>query len=107
MKFEGTPYEEVVRKAKTPNKSALLGRSRKYPLREDWEDIKYEIMKEAVRAKFTQHTDLKDTLLVTNNRKLVEHTRRDSCWGDGGDGSGTNWLGKVLMEIREELRKSD
>lgn len=107
MKFEGTPYEEIIRKAKTPNKCALLGRSRKYPLREDWEDIKYEIMKEAVRAKFTQHSDLRDILLATNNRKLVEHTHRDSCWGDGGDGSGTNWLGKVLMEIREELRKQD
>jgi ribA/ribD-fused uncharacterized protein len=104
MKFEGTPQEEVIRNAETSHESAQLGRSREYPMRSDWESIKYEIMKESVRAKFTQHSDLRDILLATNNRHIVEHTDQDRCWGDGGDGSGTNWLGKVLMEVREELR---
>lgn len=104
MKFEGNPYEETIRNAKTPNKAALLGRSRKVPLRDDWEDIKYNIMKEAVLAKFTQHQDLRHNLISTHNRKLIEHTPGDKCWGDGGDGSGTNWLGKILMEIREDLK---
>ena len=61
-------------------------------------------MREAVRAKFQQHEDLRNTLLATGNAMIVEHTERDSYWGDGGDGSGKNMLGKILMEIREELR---
>jgi hypothetical protein len=36
--------------------------------------------------------------------KLVEQTDRDSYWGDGGDGSGKNRLGHLLMRLREELR---
>jgi predicted NAD-dependent protein-ADP-ribosyltransferase YbiA (DUF1768 family) len=31
-------------------------------------------------------------------------TENDSYWGDGGDGSGRNMLGQVLMRVREELR---
>ena len=44
-------------------------------------------------------------LLDKGDRKLVEHMNRDSYWGDGGDGSGQNRLGKLLMKLREELRK--
>jgi predicted NAD-dependent protein-ADP-ribosyltransferase YbiA (DUF1768 family) len=35
----------------------------------------------------------------------VEHTERDAYWGDGGDESGKNMLGQILMEVREELRR--
>ena len=59
----------------------------------------------ALYAKFTQHERLTKMLLDTGDRKLVEHTTRDSYWGDGGDGSGQNRLGKLLMKLREELRK--
>jgi predicted NAD-dependent protein-ADP-ribosyltransferase YbiA (DUF1768 family) len=38
---------------------------------------------------------------------LVEHTARDSYWGDGGDGSGRNRLGHLLMQLRAELRAQE
>lgn len=60
-------------------------------------------MKEALKAKFTQHVALRDLLLSTSNVHIVEHTRNDSYWGDGGDGSGQNKLGILLMEIRSSL----
>ena len=41
---------------------------------------------------------------ITGDAKLVERTANDSYWGDGGDGSGTNRLGQILMLVREELR---
>lgn len=104
MKFEGSPYKETIRTANKPGKAASLGRSRAHPIRPDWEQVKYGIMKEAVRAKFQQHQHLKELLLGTGQAELVEHTSRDRCWADGGDGTGLNWLGKVLMEVREELR---
>jgi ribA/ribD-fused uncharacterized protein len=104
QKFAGTEHEEKVRQAKTPSEAANLGRSRKLPLRRDWESVKDQVMLEAVRAKFTQHDDLRAVLLGTGDAVLVEHTEKDSYWGDGGDGSGKNRLGQVLMQVRAELR---
>jgi ribA/ribD-fused uncharacterized protein len=104
MKFLDDANREEVRTAKTPRIAADMGRDRKRPLRKDWELVKDDIMRKAVRAKFTQHDDLKKLLLDTGDAKLVEHTERDSYWGDGGDGSGRNMLGIILMQIRNELR---
>ncbi len=104
QKFAGTPDEEEVRLAKSPMIAARMGRSRKRPLRKDWESVKHSIMHEAVLAKFTQHADLREILLGTGDAVIVEHTEHDSYWGDGGDGSGKNKLGQILMRVREELR---
>jgi len=104
MKYRGTPREEEIRNAKTPAEAANLGRSRKHPLRKDWESVKDAVMRKALAAKFTQHSDLREILLGTGDAKLVEHTTNDSYWGDGGDGSGKNRLGALLMQLREELR---
>lgn len=84
--------------------AARMGRDRKKKLRRDWESVKVSVMTDAVRAKFTQHDDLRATLLGTGDAKLVEHTENDDYWGDGGDGSGRNMLGQVLMRVRAELR---
>lgn len=62
-------------------------------------------MHEAVRAKFTQHGELREYLLGTGDARLVEHTESDAYWGDGGDGSGRNRLGEILMQVRSELRE--
>jgi N-glycosidase YbiA len=104
QKFAGTEHEEAVRRCKKPSEAASMGRSRKLPLRRDWESVKDQIMLDVVRAKFTQHEDLKELLLSTGDAKLVEHTANDSYWGDGGDGSGRNMLGQILMRVRDELR---
>lgn len=104
QKFAGTEHEEAIRLAKTPRIAADMGRDRKKPLRRDWEAVKDDVMREAVRAKFTQHADLREMLLATGTATLVEHTTNDAYWGDNGDGSGRNMLGRILMDIREELR---
>lgn len=54
-----------------------MGRSRELPLRKDWEKVKDQVMKDVLVAKFTQHDELKQTLLSTGNRTLVEHTEND------------------------------
>ncbi len=107
QKYAGTPREEEIRQAKTPSEAARLGRDRKVSLRRDWESVKDAIMREAVLAKFTQHDDLRELLLSTGDATLVEHTENDSYWGDGGDGSGRNRLGRILMEVRDELRRQE
>ena len=107
QKFQGTEHEEAVRLCKTPRQAAEMGRSRKLPLRRDWESVKDQVMLQAVRAKFSQHADLKAVLLGTGDAVLVEHTEKDSYWGDGGDGSGKNRLGQILMQVREGLRAEE
>lgn len=73
----------------------------------DWSRTKYDRMREVLRAKFTQHEDLKAVLLSTGNARLVEVGRTDNLvnrtWGEV-NGKGLNMLGVLLMEVREELR---
>jgi ribA/ribD-fused uncharacterized protein len=104
QKFAGTKHEEAVRQAKSPMIAARMGRSRERPLRPDWETVKDEIMREVLRAKFAQHPSLKALLLSTGDAGLVEHTNNDRYWGDGGDGSGQNRLGQLLMQLRTKMR---
>ena len=107
QKFVGTDpaWAAAIRVAAGPMKAANMGRSRDHPLRADWEAVKDGVMLEACRAKFTQHNALAATLLRTGDRVLVERTRNDSYWGDGGDGSGRNRLGATLETVRDELRQ--
>jgi ribA/ribD-fused uncharacterized protein len=105
QKYAGTPREEEILQAKTPALAARLGRDRKVKMRGDWESVKDQVMQEVVLAKFTQHEELRLLLLSTGDETLVEHTEKDAYWGDGGDGSGKNMLGQVLMRVREILRR--
>jgi N-glycosidase YbiA len=76
------------------------------PIRKDWEQIKFGIMKEIVRIKF-HNTELKEMLLATGDEELIEINEwHDTTWGVC-DGVGENWLGKILMEIRAELKKDE
>lgn len=104
MKFPGDPpIQERIRLAPTPADAKRLAWN--HPgLREDWDRVRDDVMLEVLRAKFAQHAKLARILLSTGDEELVEHTEKDSYWGDGGDGSGANRLGRLLMQVRSELR---
>lgn len=104
QKFVGTEHAEEIRLTSSPMMAARKARSRKRPLRTDWESVKVDVMRAALRAKFSQHPPLRDLLLGTGEADIIEHTTNDRYWGDGGDGSGRNMLGRLLMEVRAELR---
>ena len=106
QKFDDTDYQEAIRAEKSPMVAARMGRSRSKKLRADWESVKDAVMLDAVRAKFDQHDDARAALLKTGDALLVEHTENDRYWGDGGDGSGKNMLGQILMQVRDESRRS-
>ncbi len=105
QKFANASDQEEIRRANSPMIAARMGRDRKRKLRRDWESVKIGVMREAVEAKFRQHDDLRLLLLDTGEATLVEHTENDDFWGDGGDGSGRNELGRVLMAVRKRLRE--
>lgn len=104
QKFENLEHQEAIRKTQSPMIAARMGRDRKKKLRRDWESVKVSVMREAVLAKFSQHPELRSLLLSTGDAEIVEHTERDRYWGDGGDGSGKNVLGRILMEVRDKMR---
>lgn len=74
----------------------------------NWSKIKFERMRNVLKAKYTQHEGLRDLLLSTGNARLVESCRTDNLvnrtWGEV-NGKGLNMLGVLLMEVRDELRK--
>ena len=96
--------QEEIRQIASPMDAALEGRNRQNPLRPDWEEIKDEVMLQVLRMKFSQNPEIAKELLATGDALLIEHTQNDAYWADGGDGSGKNKLGLLLMQVREELK---
>jgi ribA/ribD-fused uncharacterized protein len=91
--------------APTPEAAAILGRCPNYRLRSDWELIKIPVMRTAVRLKFLTHTEIREVLLLTGDKILVENSPTDYFWGCGIDQTGENHLGRIIMSVRTELRQ--
>lgn len=88
-----------------PNEAKRLGR--KVKLRSDWELVKDGIMYRIVMDKFLQNKELKEQLLNTKDAILIEgNTWNDIYWGVC-NARGKNMLGKILMEVREEIKNLD
>jgi ribA/ribD-fused uncharacterized protein len=104
QKFTDEDHKLKIREAYTSKQAAELGRTRKLPIREDWEEVKDNIMFEAVLSKFQTHKDLSELLLSTGDKDIVENAPGDYYWGCGKDGSGLNKLGKILERVRDNLR---
>ncbi len=91
--------------APSAHESFKIAEMHKSLRRQDWNDIKVPIMKKILQAKVCQHEYVCRKLLTTGDRELIEDSWRDSFWGIGPNKDGQNMLGKLWMEIREELRK--
>ena len=99
----------------TPSKVKKYGRMVKNYDDKLWNEIRFNIMIDALRLKFNQNEYLKEKLLTTENKTLYEAAKNDKIWGIGMDASkalitnknkyGRNLLGRGLMIIREELRE--
>ncbi len=128
-------YAELIRLTDKPSKTKLLGTQRQdkrfgakwtlqlgkddrlindlvqqgkdsgVEIRPDWEDVKLDVMKRAIEAKFTQCDELKNVLTekIADNEYLVEDSPRDAIWGVGPSGTGLNLLGKSLTGLRWKL----
>jgi hypothetical protein len=125
---QGLEYMRIMSYADTPNKIYKLARQQKgkgyeakwlinkklYPvlinqivdqyadvkIRPDWEQSKNQIMYTALKAKFTQHPRLMKLLMSTGVARIIEASPRDDYWGIGAQGTGQNWLGRLLMTLR-------
>lgn len=100
-----TEEERLTFRDLRPGQAKRAGRQT--DLRQDWEQVKTALMAGIVEAKFRQNPYLARRLLETGNLEIVEkNTWGDTCWGvDARTGQGENRLGRILMEVREELRR--
>lgn len=115
-------YAEVMRATENVNKLFILSKQKrvggykwktdlnpaieKYQdviIRQDWDDVKDDIMSDIVYIKFAQNEKARKELLSTGDAVLQENSPRDSYWGIGKDGTGQNKLGIVLMNVRSKL----
>ncbi|KAG0566745.1 hypothetical protein M758_7G079800 [Ceratodon purpureus] len=91
-----------------PEEAARLGEalSRQRPdlVRKDWDIVKLQVIRTALEAKFLAYPALKSFLLSTEGSVLVESSQNDSFWGASKNGVGLNHLGRLLMDLRAELR---
>jgi predicted NAD-dependent protein-ADP-ribosyltransferase YbiA (DUF1768 family) len=93
-------YADLILECETPGEAKRLGAQ--LSLREDWDEIKADVMFLLVRAKFWYNSNLGKKL------KCIEgHIQEDNTWGDTYwgvcDGVGENMLGRILMQVRREL----
>jgi ribA/ribD-fused uncharacterized protein len=100
--------------ARTPAEAKALGRQVSTFDEPAWSAARSAAVVEGNVAKFGAHADLRDFLLATGDRVLVEASPRDCIWGigldaanpraaDSGQWRGQNLLGFALMEARRRL----
>lgn len=90
----------------TPSQAKKLGNV--IDIRPDWDRIRIDVMRAVLRAKFLDPANviLAKKLLATNNIELIEDNYwNDTFWGKC-NGVGENHLGKLLMELREEIKNN-
>jgi ribA/ribD-fused uncharacterized protein len=105
MKFpDDLGWQEAIRVAPVPDKARQLGSQADKIVRADWETQKESIMITGLRAKFQQNSGLLQQLKETGSRPLIEAST-DPYWGKGRTGKGKNRIGKLLEQVREELRE--
>jgi ribA/ribD-fused uncharacterized protein len=107
---------EAIRVAMSPGVAKRMGKH--VTIRGDWNHIRVNTMRGIVRDKFTRNVNLGAQLLLTGDTVLVEGNKwHDNFWGicgcsqcqeqfwiDHNSKVDGNWLGRILMEIRTELR---
>ena len=95
---------ERVRSTDTPGQAKRLGR--KVKMREDWDEVKTEIMADILAAKFAD-AELRERLLATRHAPLIEgNTWGDTYWGVC-NGVGQNRLGALLMQLRGQIMREN
>lgn len=107
-KFTDTDNVVRVRDARSPREAKAVAHSMLTYYRTDWSDeIKLKVMEEILYAKLNQHQEVREFLLASGNKELVENSLKDSFWGTGRDEMGKSHLGKLWMQVREKIAKSD
>ena len=113
--FDDVNIQKEILETMDPKECKSLGRKVKNFDGTTWDEAKYEIVKQANYLKFNQNSSLKEFLLSTGQKVIVEASPYDHVWGiglkqddaralDPKQWDGENLLGFALMEIRDTLK---
>ncbi|MCR5690408.1 MAG: NADAR family protein [Clostridiales bacterium] len=97
---------ERIRTSRSPHEAKLIAHipENERLVREDWDEVKYSVMRRICTLKTRQHPYVRDKLIESGDVPLAEFSESDSYWGIGADGNGQNTLGKIRESIREEIK---
>ena len=115
--FDDFDTLQLIMRADTPREQKELGRQVKNFDPVKWDANARDIVYEGNLAKFSQNQDLKEYLLSSGDRYLVEGAWYDKVWGvalawdddkilDPANWAGTNWLGEALMLVRAKIKNT-
>lgn len=118
MLFKDGETAMMILSAKHPKEQKGLGRQVRNFDRDKWNAECKKIVYDGCMAKFTQNKTLKQELLETGNTELVEASHTDKIWGigllqtdplalDKTNWKGTNWLGEILTQVRDDIKKNN
>jgi putative DNA methylase len=110
LRFPQDPeLQRLIIDQRSPMTAKMLTKPHRSGTRPDWDDIRVTLMRWCLRVKLAQNlASFSELLLSTEDRPIVEESTKDAFWGakpvEDGTLVGQNVLGRLLMELREELR---
>lgn len=113
-RFPDNPeIQEKINMQRSPMAAKMVGKPYRHLTRSDWDSVRVNIMRWCLRVKLSQNFEkFKQVLLDTKTLPIVELSRKDSFWGAkfnklNGKLEGYNILGRLLMELRENIFTTD
>jgi len=105
MKFDNEEIKNRIINAETPKEASNIGRDRNNKRIDNFKDIKNDIMFNGILEKFRQNRDIAYKLVETRKALIAEATIDEYYWGIGKDKSGQNNIGKILVQVRERIKR--
>jgi ribA/ribD-fused uncharacterized protein len=114
--FGDTEIQTKILNTASPKSAKAYGKKVKNFDAEAWNEKRDSVMRTAVKAKLMQHPDILKKLRETGTRPIAEADPRGKYWGIGTSAEtskakdvsrwpGQNKMGKILMELRDELKE--
>lgn len=104
-KFDDPEIKKRIVNAPTPKDASNIGRDRSNIRKENFKEIKNQVMFDGILEKFRQNRDIAYKLIETRNKKIAEATIDEYYWGIGKDKSGKNVIGDILVKVRERIKR--
>ena len=117
--FRKHDLAEAIMRTNDPSECKKIGRT-KFPEYDSavWDNVRKQVVKRGVKAKFRQNENMLAELLSTEGALLAECSPYDNIWGIGigiddverhdvAKWKGLNLLGRILMEVRDELGREN
>lgn len=104
-KFDDPEIKKRIINAPTPKEASNIGRDRSNIRKENFKEIKNQVMFDGILEKFRQNRDIAYKLIETRNKKIAEATIDEYYWGIGKDKSGKNVIGDILVKVRKRIKR--